>query len=194
MPAPLMSKTEVVDRLASVFRVHGFEGTSIRLLSQRTGLGRASLYHYFPGGKEEMAAAVVDRAGELLEELILGPLYAPGTPVERLQNMSDNLHAYYDGGSLPYCLIDTLSVGDSPIKSAIKTATESWLEGFAHIARDAGFSDTEARDWADDALGAIEGSLVLSRSTNDPEIFIRALERLNARLRKETGAGTAAAE
>ncbi len=51
MPAARVSEDFVLDKIAAVFRLHGYEGASIRLLAQATGLERASLYHRFPGGK-----------------------------------------------------------------------------------------------------------------------------------------------
>ena len=62
MPAAQASRDEVVDRLLTAFRRKGYDGASLADLSAATGLGRSSLYHYFPGGKEEMARAVLDRA------------------------------------------------------------------------------------------------------------------------------------
>ena len=58
-PAP---KADIVRKLADVFSRHGYEGASLKLLSQATGLGRSSLYHYFPNGKEDMASAVLSSA------------------------------------------------------------------------------------------------------------------------------------
>ena len=54
MPAPLHTKEEVVERLLAVLRRDGFEGASLSVLSEATGLGRSSLYHHFPDGKSDM--------------------------------------------------------------------------------------------------------------------------------------------
>ncbi|TGQ06111.1 helix-turn-helix domain-containing protein, partial [Mesorhizobium sp. M00.F.Ca.ET.217.01.1.1] len=43
--------------IGEVFREHGYEGASLALIGAATGLGKGSLYHFFPGGKEEMARA-----------------------------------------------------------------------------------------------------------------------------------------
>ena len=59
MPAALITREEAVARLGDVFREHGFEGTSLSVITAATGLGKGSLYNYFPGGKDEMAAAAL---------------------------------------------------------------------------------------------------------------------------------------
>ena len=62
MPAPTSSRKRVLDQLIALFRRAGYDGVSISRISEATGLGRPSLYHYFPGGKDEMAHAVLAAA------------------------------------------------------------------------------------------------------------------------------------
>ena len=61
-----INEDELLDRLTDVFRTYGYEGASLSRISEVTGLQRASLYHRFPGGKEDMAKAVLSRAGQWL--------------------------------------------------------------------------------------------------------------------------------
>lgn len=51
----------LVEGIARTFRRHGYEGASMKLLSQETKFGRSSLYHYFPTGKIGMALAALDQ-------------------------------------------------------------------------------------------------------------------------------------
>ncbi len=50
---------DTLPALAEVFREHGYGATSPSLITAATGLGKGSLYHFFPGGKQEMASAVL---------------------------------------------------------------------------------------------------------------------------------------
>ncbi|WP_164094666.1 TetR family transcriptional regulator, partial [Serratia marcescens] len=52
-------RAALIPILGEVFREHGYEGASLAVIGARTGLGKGSLYHAFPGGKEEMASAVL---------------------------------------------------------------------------------------------------------------------------------------
>ena len=79
------SEDEVLSTLTRLFRDHGYDGISLSLIMKATGLAKASIYHRFRGGKEEMAATVMDRvAGEFASDL-LAPLNEPGDPAERLR-------------------------------------------------------------------------------------------------------------
>ncbi|MEM8810542.1 MAG: TetR/AcrR family transcriptional regulator, partial [Cyanobacteria bacterium P01_G01_bin.38] len=44
-----MTKDAAIAKLTPVFRRYGYEGASLSMLSKATGLGKASLYHHFPG-------------------------------------------------------------------------------------------------------------------------------------------------
>ncbi|MDU6377660.1 MAG: helix-turn-helix domain-containing protein, partial [Bradyrhizobium sp.] len=49
----LHERADVIPLIAEVFREFGFEGTSLSRITEKTALGKGSLYHFFPGGKEE---------------------------------------------------------------------------------------------------------------------------------------------
>ena len=55
----VVERRDVLRALGEVFRAHGYEGASLTLITEATGLGKGSLYHLFPGGKEQMAAEVL---------------------------------------------------------------------------------------------------------------------------------------
>ncbi len=84
----LMSKEQAIAQLIQVFRQYGYEGTTLARLSKATGLGKASLYNYFPGGKQEMAATVLEYGNNLFQTTILKPLQADSPPEERIQTMT----------------------------------------------------------------------------------------------------------
>jgi len=179
MPAPLMPREEVVRRLLEVFRGHGFDGASLAQLSKASGLGKSSLYHYFPGGKEDMARAVLEEVERWMAAHVLAPLAAPGTPARRLARMVKALDELYDGGRAA-CLLGNMLVGDARrlFRKPLKDAFGAWIEALASVARDAGMSATPARLWAEETVLSIEGALVLARGLDDPEPFRRVLRRL----------------
>ena len=67
-------RREVLRALGEVFRAHGYEGASLTLITDATGLGKGSLYHLFPGGKEQMAAEVLADIDAWFEFNIYAPL------------------------------------------------------------------------------------------------------------------------
>jgi TetR/AcrR family transcriptional regulator, lmrAB and yxaGH operons repressor len=176
-----MSKDTAVPQLLTVFQRYGYEGATLAKLSAATGLGKASLYHYFPKGKEEMAAAVLDYLDRGLQENILAPLHSELPPIDRLMAMTDRIDEFYCHGSQA-CLLALLSVGEAHdlFQPQIQRTLTLWIDGLATVAIAAGIDPQTARLRAEDAVVQTQGALVLARGLNDPTIFRRVLQRLPA--------------
>lgn len=174
-----VSDGDLVCALIEVFRAQGYEGASLSRISEATGLEKASLYHRFPGGKDDMAAAVVKNVGIWFQTHVFAPLERSGKPAQKLHLVAQHLRELYGDGSKS-CVLDTLSLpGGSPgLREAVRGALKSWLQAFMGIAREAGASGAEARERAEQAIVEIEGSLVLARVLGDRRPFHRALDRL----------------
>jgi AcrR family transcriptional regulator len=188
MPAALLPKDEVLDRLAGVFRTYSYEGATLARLSEATGLGRASLYHYFRDGKEGMARAVLERAGDAMEKRVLAPLQGPGTPRERLEAMARGLDVFYADGTQA-CLLGLLSIGDGQalFGEAVRTSLGRWIEAVAAVVAEAGLDRDAARTWAEDMVSAIQGALVMSRAQGSAGAFKRLVTSLPERLLADAG-------
>ncbi len=174
-----ISNAELLNRLTEVFRTHGYDGASLSKISEATRLKRASLYHRFPGGKTEMAEAVLVRAGEWLATNALAPLGESGPPEDRLRKMAKKLDVFYEGGRRS-CLLDALSFGveEGGIRDHQRAGMEAWIEAIATMLLESGIPQPTARERAEDALMRIQGGLVMARAKGDPLPFQRTLRSL----------------
>ncbi len=181
--AKKISDEDVLDALQGVFQRHGYAGTSMSLIAEASGLGRASLYHRFPGGKLEIALAVLEGAAAWVEEHVLTPLRSAAPPRERVAEMGRQISMLYEGGRRS-CLLDALALGDSEtvLRDRVQEATEAWADALARTLRDAGLAPDEARVRAEDGLVAIQGSLVLARALRDQGPFLRTVASMEDRL------------
>lgn len=179
MPAALMTREEVVDRLLQVFRSRGYDGASLALLSQETGLGKSSLYHYFPGGKEEMVEAVLDRVDSSVAGSVLAALSGPGTPKARLRRMVELLDEFYCGGT-EGCILGSLVVGGALalFRKRLKRSFGAMIGAIAEVLVEAGQGKETARERAEDAMVRVQGGLLLAQALGDPRVFGRAVRRL----------------
>jgi TetR/AcrR family transcriptional regulator, lmrAB and yxaGH operons repressor len=173
------SRQEIVEKLSDVFRRDSYSGASLTDLAAAVGLGKASLYQKFPEGKAQMGAEVLAEIGRSLENQVLSVLRQEGAPTTRLVKMLTAVGNFYQGGQVS-CLIDTLSLGEAGrlYREALTVAIERWQSALADLAREAGYAPAKAAAWAEEVLITIEGSLVLARARNDPQVFRRALKRL----------------
>lgn len=183
MPAALIPKEEVLDRLTRVFRQVGYEGATLSRLSEATGLVKASLYHYFPGGKADMAESVLARANTWMKDEVLAPLAGPGTPTKRLQAMADALNEFYSGGR-DGCLLGLLSHGEARDRfhDHVRAALGHWAGAIAMVLEEAGIPAALARERGEDAVILVQGALVVARGLGDSAPFARTVAALPEQL------------
>ena len=164
-------------------RRHGYDGASLAELSKATGLGKSSLYHHFPDGKDDMVRAVLGRLEEQLTAAIFEPLGGAGTPRRRLEAMVETLDAFYRGGR-EACVLANLALGNARkrFRKPVRRIFEAWVAAIAGALSDAGLPEAVARARAEGAVLRIEGALVLAAAFEDPAIFGRTLEQLAAEL------------
>jgi TetR/AcrR family transcriptional regulator, lmrAB and yxaGH operons repressor len=179
MPAALMPRDQVVMRLLPVFQKHGYDCASLAELSQATGLGKSSLYHYFPGGKADMARAVIERVEQWLEAHAIAPLAGPGAPERRLDRMLKALDGFYAGGRNA-CVLGTMAIGGARqmFQAQLSAAFARWIDALAALAVETGIPRAAARLKAQDVVIRIEGALILSFGLDDLAPFQRTLRRI----------------
>jgi len=170
------SRTELVIKLYELFRQRGFEGVSIGDISAATGLGRSSLYHHFPGGKEEMAEAVVAFTRAALERDVFAPLRSDGDAAARIGAMLAAVSRIYSGGATPCVLAALLSTTtDSPLARGAARIFADWKDVIAATVEELGVRPDEAQRRARAALSLLQGALVITRALKDPVAFREAI-------------------
>ena len=175
---PSIEDDELLGLIVSVFREKGFDGTAIGDLSAASGLRRASLYHRFPDGKEQMAEAVLAEVGRRFER-ILEPMREDPEVARGIVETARRLGEFYGAGTLA-CVLDTMTLAGAPakIREHARSMATAWIEAMAAAARRAGRRPDVAARAAGDAFVRIEGALVLARLTGDTGAFTEALALL----------------
>lgn len=177
---PPAREQALVAAIRDVFRTKGWDGASLSDLAAATGLSRASLYHHFPAGKADMAAAALADVEQRLVEEILAPLrqrHEP--PATRVRTMCTRLDAYYRGGEVG-CLLGAFA-WNAPahgLGDRVGALFASWVGALEGVALDAGVPAAQAHARAMAAVSAIQGGLVLSAAMAVPGPFAVALEHI----------------
>lgn len=64
----------MIDTTLDLIQSRGYHGTGLGRITDASGAPRGSVYFHFPGGKDELVVAALDRVGAeftgLLEELL----------------------------------------------------------------------------------------------------------------------------
>jgi len=78
-------RAEIIDAARALFSRKGFEETSLEDIGRDSGMGKASVYYYFPDGKESIFAAAVQVEIGALFQALTENLAKAQTPLERLR-------------------------------------------------------------------------------------------------------------
>lgn len=186
MPKLIATRADVVPLLAEVFRTRGFSGASLSEISEATGLGKGSLYNFFPGGKDEMAQAVLDDVESWFQGEIFAPLRSARPLGERLSLMFSNVIDYFASGHR-ICLVGVFALGmeRDRFEDQIRSFFADWIQAL-RLALEEGGNSGQPRELAEEVVSGIQGALILGRGLNDPNRFVAILHRLEDRLLKES--------
>ncbi len=80
---PAAQREEIRAAARSVFAERGVRGTGLGRVAEAAGMGRSSLYHYYPD-KESLLADLVQEVLEQEQQLFRARLAGGGTPFERI--------------------------------------------------------------------------------------------------------------
>lgn len=176
MRPAVLTRDELLDRLLETFRRKGYDGASLSDLMQATGLQKGGLYHHFPGGKEEMAAAALHRVDVIFETTVFAPLRQPGPAATRLRAMVEALDEYFESGTR-ICLPALIGLGPhrDQFSSAIAAYFQRWIDALAVALAETGIPSQTNRAAAAEAVALIQGGIVLSRALGTTEPFRQAL-------------------
>lgn len=175
----------VIDKLMEVFRSSGYDGSSMATLAEATQLKKASLYHRFPQGKEQMAHAVLGYVATWVKDRITDVLFSDSTREERLDAALKAIDELYDGGRLD-CILRALSHGSDAnlFQKEIGAIFETLIHSFKHAAVDFGHDEKQAQQLASELMVKIQGTLIVQRSLGQPTMFRAMLDEMRAKFMK----------
>src|SRR5262245_58866389 len=133
-----------------------------------------SLYHHFPGGKEQLGSAVVTRAGRMyleLFEMIMDGAPDVVTGVEWMfAGAAETLRTtdYVDACPIETVALEVASTS-GPLRIACHEVFETWLAGAADRFVAAGIEPVAARALAVALVSLLEGAFVLDRAAQRTE-------------------------
>ena len=181
MARTVFEKSDAITRVAEVFRELGFEGASLFEITERTGLSKGSLYHFFPEGKEGMAAEILaDVDGWFVRE-VFEPLERDG-PRAAIAQMWRTVDSYFRSGRR-VCLLGAFALDETRDRFAkpIRLYFKRWIEALDGALVRAGADAVIAKSLAEDIVGSIQGALTLARALKEDAVFGRTLARLQQR-------------
>lgn len=170
--APMATGTRerILDASTELFRRQGYAGTGLKAVVERAGAPFGSLYHHFPGGKDQLAAETIRRAGAEYQAMVGEILLAAPDPVTAVRD------AFLGAGETlrrtdwaDACPIETVALEVASTNDALRQATaevfDAWAAAASAFLVAAGIDDVEARRLGLTFLAVLEGAFVLDRAS-----------------------------
>ena len=173
-PREAGTRDRIVSAAAEGFARRGYAGTGLKAILTASHAPFGSLYHFFPGGKEELGAAAIRMSGATYRELVES-FFPPGADVvaatsEFFAAGAEMLVAteYADACPIATITLETASESEA-MRIASAEVLESWLAVLQARLVEAGVEAESARDIAVELFCAVEGAFLHCRATRTTE-------------------------
>jgi AcrR family transcriptional regulator len=179
---------------ALLVRERGAHATSLDAVLEHSGAPRGSVYHHFPGGREQLLREATDYAGEYVARRLERD--SGDGPLAAIESLFDEYRASLVASDFragcPVVAVAVEAPEDGPdLRDAALAAFERWRGVLAGGLEASGIDAARADELGLLVIAAFEGGLILSRTYRDLaplETVRRELrQRLNAELRQSEG-------
>jgi TetR/AcrR family transcriptional regulator, lmrAB and yxaGH operons repressor len=188
--------TDTRDRLirttSRLLRKQGYAATGLNQVMAEAEAPKGSMYFHFPGGKEELAAAALDRFSGRVLDSMAEILASAATVEEAVTVCFDGEIArmerteFMDGCAVAAVALDAAS--DHPaLADATRRGLEGWIELFSSALEAEGRQPDEARKLASLIVAALEGISVLGKGMQSTEAIAAARDALRMVLAASSG-------
>jgi TetR/AcrR family transcriptional regulator, lmrAB and yxaGH operons repressor len=153
-----------------LFRAQGYSGTGLKQLAAEARAPWSSMYHFFPGGKEQLAEEVIRYGGELYAQMIRQCFAAYPDPRDAVAAMFSGeakilrSSGFRNGCPVASVALDVASTTDK-VRKPCAEVFSSWIDALAEGIAATGMAEETAADFASYILAALEGAIILSRTS-----------------------------
>jgi AcrR family transcriptional regulator len=168
------TKQRIVAASAELMRRQGYEATGVKEIVTAAEAPFGSLYHFFPGGKEELGAQAVRFSGAEYAKLLPAILGASADIVSGIRaffaGAAEHLVAtdYADACPIATVALEVSSRSEM-LREACADVFDDWIALTARYLAAGGVQQEDARPLAIELIAALEGAFILCRATRRTE-------------------------
>lgn len=166
------TRERIIKASSALFMQQGYSASGLKQISQASAAPIGSLYHFFPGGKEELAAETLRESGAAYQALVEAVFDAAPDIVTGVRDCFEGAAAtlratdYADACPIATVALEVAS-SDDALRVVTATTFESWLDSCSARLERGGIEPTRARTLATVLIAALEGGFLLSRAAKD---------------------------
>jgi AcrR family transcriptional regulator len=166
------TRDRILAASGELMRRHGYAGTGIKAILQASGVPYGSLYHHFPGGKEEVGTATISEGGRVYLELVEAYITPDADLPTAIRALFDDAAEFVASTDyLDACPVATIAgeiaSTSEPMRAAAAEAFTSWTDLLESRLMAADVGRARAHEVAVELFCLIEGAFLLARTTRD---------------------------
>jgi TetR/AcrR family transcriptional repressor of lmrAB and yxaGH operons len=165
------TRDRILDATIRLLRRQGYTATGIKQIVAEGAAPLGSIYHYFPGGKEQIGTEALARSGERVRQTIARAADAPDLPAAINTYFVVNAERLRDSDYQRGCPIATVALETASDNERIRQVCEEvfngWQVTLAQVFTGAGIREADAGPLATFVLSSYEGALTMSRALRD---------------------------
>lgn len=168
------TRARILDSSAELFRRQGYTGTGVKQIAVEAQAPFGSLYHFFPGGKEQLGEEVIRWSGGMYLQLFVTIASEAAGTVEAVEDFfrgaAETLEEtdYADACPIATVALEVASTNEQ-LRQATADVFDSWIAGGVALFTRAGIAEPGARKLALHMLCALEGGFLFSRALRTTE-------------------------
>jgi AcrR family transcriptional regulator len=168
------TRERIVAHSAELFRRQGFAGTGVKQIVAEASAPFGSLYHFFPGGKEQLGEEVIRWSGGVYA-LLIDAFFRPGQdPVAATREffaaaaLTLRESDYADACPIATVALEVSSTNE-PLRQACADVFNAWVDSATERLVERGLARKRSRALAISMIASLEGAFVLSRALRSTE-------------------------
>ncbi|WP_454293888.1 TetR/AcrR family transcriptional regulator [Salana multivorans] len=173
------TRTRIRAAAAEQFARRGYAGTGLKLVAAEAEAPFGSIYHFFPGGKDELAEDMIRTTGPQFMALVLSVLAEREDPRDALEHCfvtaGERVRAadYADACPIATMALEVASTNDR-LRQATAEVFAEWLAAGTAWFEQSGVGADSSGDLAYALIMLTEGAFLLSRAARDVEPLLSA--------------------
>ena len=165
-----VARVRLIETTARLLQMQGYHNTGLNQIVTESAAPKGSLYHYFPGGKVDLAVAAIGQSARATAQRLGELCMAQPSALLGLTAVIDHFIAEFESSAFQKgCPIATVTLEQAALDDAIQAACARayalWQQGLQ--AWLSALKVPNAAFLAEHLLVLIEGAMLLSRAQRD---------------------------
>ncbi|MCU0498762.1 MAG: TetR/AcrR family transcriptional regulator [Anaerolineae bacterium] len=183
------TRDQIIETTCELLEMQGYHATGLNQIVKESGSPKGSLYHYFPGGKEELTAEAIEKVGhsvlarlEMTLEEIEDPAEAVRAFMMRVAHHIE-ISGYRAGGPITTVASETASTSER-LRQTCQEVYGLWQRAIATKLASRGIAEDQAGRLAMLTIATLEGGILLSRTAQSPQPLLDLAEYVATLIRQ----------